>query len=75
MLEITHKKRECIGCALCADVAPNYWFMDKEGLSMLHTVQKTAGPLLITEGFDEDLEDLEEAERSCPVQIIKIKKK
>lgn len=71
MIKIRHKKPECIGCKLCADVAPQYFEMDDEGLAQL-IGSTQQGVFQIAEGFDEDLEDLEQAEEGCPVDIIYI---
>jgi ferredoxin len=71
MIKIRHKKPECIGCKLCADVAPHYFEMDDEGLAQLiNSAQQ--GVFQVAEGFDEDLEDLKLAEEGCPVDIIHI---
>lgn len=72
MLRIIFKQSECIGCDVCCDVAPNYWFMNEEGLAELHTVLKINGNLQFGEGFEEDREALKEAEENCPVTIIRI---
>ncbi len=72
MLRIIHKQPECIGCDVCCDLAPNYWFMNEEGLAELHTILNSKGSLQFGEGFDEDLEALKEAEENCPVNIIRI---
>ena len=70
MFKITHKKPDCIGCGLCAEVAPNYWEMDDEGLARLLSVDKTYKGIEYGLGFDEDKELIEEAIEGCPVQII-----
>ena len=73
MVKIRHKKPECIGCKLCADVAPQYFEMDDEGLAQL-IGSTPQGVFQIADGFDEDLEDLQQAEEGCPVDIIYINK-
>ncbi|MDQ8202495.1 ferredoxin [Pelagicoccus sp. SDUM812003] len=72
MLTIKHKRRDCIGCAFCAEVAPNYWKMDEEGLAQLHQIVDTDDPFEIGQGFEEDREALKEAADHCPVSIIRI---
>ena len=57
MIKIRHKKPECIGCKLCADVAPQYFQMDEDGLAQLLN-SKQQGVFQMVDGFDEDLEDL-----------------
>ena len=71
MVKIRHKKPECIGCRLCADIAPQYFEMDDEGLAQL--INSTPqGVFQIAQGFDEDLNDLEQCAEGCPVDIISI---
>ncbi len=72
MITIRHKRIECIGCAFCAEVAPNYWSIDTEGLAQLHHVVDTRDAFEFGRGFEEDREALQEAAFHCPVSIIKI---
>ncbi|ADE55879.1 ferredoxin [Coraliomargarita akajimensis] len=72
LIPISHKKPECIGCALCAEVAPNYFDMDEDGEAQLIRVIREQGKFQFSEGFEEDREALEAAEEGCPVDIIKI---
>ena len=45
--------------------------MDEEGLAqLLHSKQQ--GVFQIADGFEEDLEELKQAEEGCPVDIIHI---
>lgn len=72
MLSISHKRLECVGCMLCAEVSPNYWKMDDEGLAQLHRVVRAHKHFEYGEGFEEDRRMLKEAEDGCPVGIIRI---
>ena len=72
MLRIIHKHRECIGCDLCCEVAPGYWYMNDEGLAELRYVLRVIDNLQFGEGWNEDAETLRRAEKSCPVNIIRI---
>lgn len=72
MLTIRHKRRDCIGCGFCAEVAPGYWSMDAEGLAQLHQVIREDEPFEFGQGFEEDREPLTEAAFQCPVSIIRI---
>lgn len=72
LLKIAHKKPECIGCMLCAEVAPNYWKMDEDGEAQLLRVTREVKAFQYGEGFEEDRDLLKEAEACCPVNIIKI---
>ncbi|MBH55393.1 MAG: ferredoxin [Opitutaceae bacterium] len=74
MLRIIHKQKECIGCDVCCDVAPNYWFMNEVGLAELHSILRTKGTLHFGEGWVEDMEILNQAAEECPVNIIRIER-
>ena len=72
LIRIAHKKPECIGCALCTEVAPNYFRMDAGGeAELIHLVREDRS-FQYGEGFPEDAEILLEAEKGCPVDIIRI---
>ena len=43
LIPISHKKPECIGCALCAETAPNYFEMDEGGEAKLIRVVREQG--------------------------------
>ena len=73
MIEISHKKFECIGCDACVDIAPNYWFMDEDGLAQLHSVTRVVGNFEYGECFADDLELLKASMEACPVDIILVK--
>jgi len=71
-LKIAHKKPECIGCMLCAEVAPNYWEMDEDDEAQLLRVTREDKAFQYGEGFEEDRDLLKEAEAGCPMDTIKI---
>lgn len=71
-IRIAHKKPECIGCALCAEVAPHYFRMDGEGEAELIRVVRQDKTFQYGQGFAEDLATLRQAEQGCPVDIIRI---
>ena len=70
MLPLFHRQAECIGCDSCAEIAPDYFRMNDEGLAELIRKTGTDGPYTRSEGFDEDQPQLEEAAEAWPVQII-----
>lgn len=72
LIRIAHKKPECIGCTLCAEVAPNYWEMDEDGEARLLQITREDKDFQYGEGFEEDREILKKAEEGCPVNIIRI---
>ena len=68
-MKVTHIKRDCISCGACAALHPDQWVMDDEGLAQLLDSVK------VGDIFEKDLEldqvnDYQEAESVCPVNII-----
>lgn len=72
MLTIRHKAIECIGCAACVEIAPDYWHLDDDGMAKLHEVRGQQGHFELGQGFREDEGVLRDAEANCPVRIIEI---
>ena len=72
MLEIRHKRAECIGCGLCVEAAPNYWEMSSDGLATLLDIKRRHKSFHYAQGFAEDSELLQKAQEGCPVQIIEV---
>lgn len=72
MLEIRHKQNECIGCAQCVEIAPDYWFLDDNGMAQLLNPTGQWETLTMGEGCDVDQKILDLTEKSCPVDIIKV---
>lgn len=71
-LQISHKKSECIGCALCTEVAPEYWYLDDRGEAQLREVKRKDKQFEYAEGLPQDREELETAAEGCPVKIIRV---
>ena len=72
---IEHDRPNCIGCAACAAVAPDFWEMNADGKSDLKGASKTAGG-----GEEKDIEDSQfdankAAADSCPVNVIHLRDK
>ena len=69
---IEHDRPNCIGCAACAAVAPDFWEMNEDGKSdIVGSVKKDDE----TEELDIDEKDFaanKEAADSCPVNVIHI---
>ncbi|NQZ58216.1 MAG: ferredoxin [Lentisphaeraceae bacterium] len=72
MLNISHKRPECIGCGLCAEAAPNYWKMSSDGLATLLDIKHRRKQFHYADGFEEDSDILQKAVEGCPVQIIAV---
>jgi ferredoxin len=71
-IKIAHKKTECIGCAFCTEVAPGYWQMDENGEAQLIQAVRGNAQFDFGNGFVEDRHVLEQAQKGCPVGIIRI---
>ena len=39
-MKIVHLKKDCISCGACAAIAPDFWYMDDEGLAHLKDSKK-----------------------------------
>lgn len=72
MLRIRHKQNECIGCAQCVELAPDYWTLDEDGMAELLHKSGAGGGHVLGQGFEADQDALNLAAQSCPVNIIKI---
>ncbi|MBI4017248.1 MAG: ferredoxin [Candidatus Aenigmarchaeota archaeon] len=73
--KVIHERWKCIGCNACVAVSPEYWEMNEDGKSDI----KGAVHKNVPEGVLEELEVAEpgtnkEAEESCPVSCIHVKK-
>ncbi|MFA4907684.1 MAG: ferredoxin, partial [archaeon] len=66
-----HDRNVCIGCAACANVAPEYWFMENDGKSSVKG-HKMEGPNEVLDITDAQYKDNREAADACPVNCIHI---
>ncbi len=76
VVKIQHDRPNCIGCAACTAVAPEFWSMNEDGKSDL----KGAKPSASASGWTEleieekDFELNKSAAEACPVNVIHILK-
>jgi len=69
---VTHYRNKCIGCGMCAMIAPQNWKMSEEdGLATLEGAEDK-GQFWVGKISAEDLDVNKDAEEACPVDIIKI---
>ena len=68
---IHHKAPECVGCAYCAEVIPQYFKLDEDGMAILLNGEEKGG-LFHAEGLAIDIEDIKEAARGCATNIISV---
>jgi len=71
---ITHKRNDCIGCGSCACIAPQTWTMNvSDGKSdMKNGAWKGKQFVVGNIETKEDREKNREAEKACPVHIIRV---
>lgn len=69
---ITHFREKCIGCGMCAYIAPEYWELsEQDGLATLKEgkkVKETYRRAILPGDEEENIV----ASRTCPVNIIRI---
>ncbi|MBU0636048.1 ferredoxin [Candidatus Micrarchaeota archaeon] len=71
--KIEHDKPNCIGCAACVAVAPDFWEMENDKSHL-----KESKPM--GEGEQREIEEKDkqvniDAAQSCPVNVIHVKDK
>jgi len=64
---IEHERSKCIGCGVCASVAPEFWEMSDDGKSTLKGNKDNKREI-----DEKDVEKNKSAAESCPVNIIHI---
>lgn len=70
--QIQHDRPNCIGCAACAAVAPDFWEMNEDGKSdIIGSVKKKDETEELDIG-EKDFAANKEAADSCPVNVIHI---
>ena len=71
--KLEHNRPDCIGCAACAAIAPEYWEMHEDGKSDIKKSIKRP------DGWEErEIEETEftankDAADACPVNVIHIR--
>ena len=70
--QIQHDRPNCIGCAACAAVAPDFWEMHEDGKSDIIGSKKTEDEWEELDIDEKDLACNKEAADSCPVNVIHI---
>jgi len=72
LVQIQQFRGKCIGCHYCVEVAPERWRMsERDGKSDLVGAVAKSGVFRV-EVQDWELEANREAERLCPVKIIRV---
>ncbi len=75
-VEILHEKFKCIGCATCSALAPKYWEMEGVKATLKGGEKHENETETLVQVMDEkDFEENKQADESCPVNCIHVKKK
>lgn len=82
VIKIIHEREICIGCGACAMVCPKHWVMNSDGKADLkkgddkNKMAHIGGndDVYELELNDKDIDNNDEAEKSCPVLCIHVKK-
>lgn len=72
---LQHDRPNCIGCAACEAVAPNFWEMNSDGKSDIKNAKNVDNGWQQLEIEEKDFQANKEAAESCPVNVIHIVKK
>jgi len=70
--QIQHDRPNCIGCAACAAVAPDFWTMHEDGKSDIVGCRKRDDEWEELDIEEKDFQANKEAADSCPVNVIHI---
>ena len=67
---LQHDRPNCIGCAACEAVAPDFWEMHEDGKSDIKNAKTLDNKWQELEIDDKNFEENKEAAESCPVNVI-----
>lgn len=72
---IRHDRPNCIGCAACNAVAPDFWEMNPDGKSDIVGGKTTGDEYQELEIEEKDFCSNKDAAQSCPVNVIHLIRK
>ena len=72
---LQHDRPNCIGCAACEAVAPNFWEMNSDGKSDIKNGKNVDNGWQQLDFEEKDFNANKEAADSCSVNVIHIVKK
>ena len=72
---LQHDRPNCIGCAACEAVAPEFWEMKEDGKSDIKNARNRDDGWQELDLEEKDFNANKEAADSCPVNVIHIVKK
>ncbi|OUR93859.1 4Fe-4S ferredoxin [Flavobacteriales bacterium 34_180_T64] len=75
MVIVTLQRQKCIGCNYCVEMAPNQFQMSKkDGKTVLLRAVNKKGFYTMRSGNELIYDECELAAKSCPVNIINVKR-
>jgi len=72
---LQHNRPDCIGCAACEAVAPDFWEMNDDGKSDIKNGKHLDNGWQELDFEEKDLQINKDGADSCPVNVIHIVKK
>ncbi|MAG91055.1 hypothetical protein CMO83_00090 [Candidatus Woesearchaeota archaeon] len=72
---LQHDRPNCIGCAACAAVAPDFWEMNEDGKSDIIKGKNVEDEWQELDIDEKNYNENKEAADSCPVNVIHLKDK
>ena len=72
---LQHDRPNCIGCAACEAVAPDFWEMNEDGKSDIKNAKSLENGWQEMEITKKNFTENKDAADSCPVNVIHIVKK
>lgn len=72
---LQHDRPNCIGCAACESVAPEFWEMNEDGKSDIKNGKNLENGCQELDFEEKDFQLNKDAAYSCPVNVIHIVKK
>ncbi len=72
---LQHDRPNCIGCAACEAVAPNFWEMNADGKSDIKNAKNLDNGWQERVIGEKNFQENKDAADSCPVNVIHIVKK
>ena len=72
---LQHDRPNCIGCAACEAVAPNFWEMNVDGKSDIKSANNMENGWQELPINERNFQENKDAADSCPVNVIHIVKK
>ena len=67
---VQHNRPDCIGCAACEAVTPDFWEMNEDGKADIKQGRKLDNEWQELDIEEKDFESNKEAADSCPVNVI-----